>query len=95
MIRTVVTTALDHPAGEAMPSKFRDTAYASKRVLCPYYLAETQQDIKCEGVEESASSRLSFKCREDKKSYQERYCCNVWKDCRLADMLERKWEELL
>jgi hypothetical protein len=78
-----------------MPTKFRDTAYASKRVICPYYLAESQQAIKCEGVEESASSHLTFKRKETMREYQEKYCCGAWKDCRLADMLERKWEELL
>ena len=95
MIPSVVQTDSDHRAGEAMPTKFKSAAYASKRVLCPYYLAETQQAIKCEGVEESASSHLTFDSKEVKKDYQQKYCCSVWKDCRLADMLERKWEELL
>jgi hypothetical protein len=78
-----------------MPTKFKSATYASKRIVCPYYMSEAQQAIKCEGVEESASSHLTFKCREDKRDYQEKYCCGAWKDCRLADMLERKWEELL
>ena len=47
--------------------------YGSQDVMCPFYIEETEKNIKCENVF-SCSCIMGFKNRREKQGYKERYC---------------------
>ena len=62
-------------------------------VVCPYYKCEEGQKIFCEGVERNTAIHLAFAAPPQLKDYKSRFCEGGYGGCRIADMLERKWDD--
>ena len=62
-------------------------------VVCPYYRCEERQKIFCEGVERYTAIHLAFASPPQLKDYKSRFCEREYGGCRIADMLERKWDD--
>ena len=60
--------------------------------VCPYYKDHERQTIRCEGVEEGTALHLAFYSTQMLRDYRNAYCRSCWKGCRIAEMLNRKWE---
>lgn len=61
-------------------------------VQCPYYKEDEGQAVHCEGVEDGSRLRLGFAARKRKQAYMEQYCRQDWKDCRVTQMLNGKYD---
>ena len=64
----------------------------TKDVVCPYYKCEAPQLVYCEGVEDHTSLHLAFDTKSGKKTYMEVKCCRNWRQCMIAQMLNRKYD---
>lgn len=64
----------------------------TKDVVCPYYKYEAPQMIYCEGVDENTALHLAFDAKDRMKGYIKARCCNRWKECLIAQMLNRKYD---
>ena len=69
------------------------TRYESPYVECPFYKYERYFMIVCEGVAKGSTLQLSFSGKGKKSDYRMRVCERNYKDCPIACMLEKKWEE--
>ncbi len=69
--------------------------FESFRAVCPFYNCETNALIICEGVEPNTTIHIAFGNQRRKKQYCEEYCynCKKYNKCRVARMLEEKWDE--
>ena len=65
----------------------------SDYVICPFYHFEERQIIYCEGVEYNTAIHLAFASPPQLREYKKKYCEKEYCNCRIAAMLERKWEE--
>lgn len=65
----------------------------SSNVVCPFYHFEERQIIYCEGVEKNTAIHLAFASPPQLRDYKKRFCETEYCNCRIADMLERKWDE--
>lgn len=65
----------------------------TKSVLCPYYQSDEKQIIYCEGVEPDTRIHLAFSSSPQLKCYRKRFCEGSYNRCRIADMLNKKWDE--
>lgn len=63
----------------------------TKDVVCPYYKYEAPQMVYCEGVGANTSIHLAFDTKSGKKDYMNSKCCDNWKDCQVAQMLNWKY----
>lgn len=61
-------------------------------VKCPYYKFEEKQKIYCEGVEPGTVVHLAFDTNPHLKDYKKQFCKGCYNKCRLADMLNRKYD---
>lgn len=68
--------------------------YVSKEANCPYYHMEERQKIYCEGVEEQTSIHLNFPSPTHLKKYAGQICYGDWENCRIAQMLNKKWDDM-
>ena len=64
----------------------------TKDVVCPYYKYEAPQMIYCEGVDDNTALHLAFDDKGRMKGYIKARCCHRWKDCLIAQMLNRKYD---
>lgn len=69
--------------------------FTSASAICPYYRAENQNMIYCEGITRGALIHNAFSSSFNKlaKKYKEEYCCDNWKSCRIARMHDEKYNE--
>lgn len=67
--------------------------YCSNEALCPFYKYEDDQLIYCEGVQNGCSIRLSFAYARDSLKYKMDYCRKDYEKCRVARMLNEKYNE--
>ena len=67
-------------------------SYVRREVLCPFYHREEQRWLFCEGPEEGVDLRLSFSGKTAFDRYLHCYCLRDWDRCRVAEMLERKYD---
>lgn len=68
--------------------------YVSKSAQCPYYRKEDGLKVFCEGVEDGTAIQLSFDSGRHRRDYKDAFCCNgKWRDCRVAQMLGKKYED--
>lgn len=73
-------------------------SFNDKWVRCPFYGRDDSNGIICEGVQDNTALRLMFqdkhggKQAEAKRCYMETYCMGKYQYCRLARMLEMKYE---
>ena len=65
----------------------------SNNVICPFYLCEERQVVYCEGVEDGTSIHLGFNRPPALKEYKKQFCETQYCKCRIAQMLNKKWEE--
>lgn len=66
--------------------------YQDLNVQCPFYRQERPAVLLCEGVEDGAGLQMTFDTPSHKRDYKDDFCCEFWKGCRLAGMLNDKWE---
>lgn len=64
----------------------------TKDVVCPYYKYEAPQMIYCEGVDDTTALHLAFPAKDGLKSYMKAKCRCNWKECMIAQMLNRKYD---
>ena len=57
---------------------------------CPFYREETGKAVYCEGV--TADSRIKQEFAHGAARYKREYCCDRWKNCRVAKMLWEMYE---
>lgn len=72
--------------------------FSSKHVICPYF---RRCDVKnnricCEGVSVGNTINIVFGSPKRLQVYRERYCYDIkrYRECRVAGMLDQKWEEV-
>lgn len=70
-------------------SKYR----INHEAVCPYHLGIAHQMLRCEGVDPGTVTNLSFASYDAYRRYMATYCNEHYKLCRIAQMLERKWDE--
>ena len=72
------------------------SVYISKYAVCPYYSRNSDNKIRCEGVDETNTINLVFESKTDLKAYERRYCesLNGYSLCRICRMLDEKWKEI-
>lgn len=58
------------------------TTHKSKSVKCPFYRTDSSCKILCEGLIGNETSTHTFKTKNDKDIYINRFCCRRYKDCR-------------
>ena len=65
-------------------------------VLCPFFkdTRENTQAIICEGVKQNTSIHLIFNNKLRQKEYMNELCCYKYKQCNIAKMLFKKYEEI-
>ena len=68
-------------------------SFVRREALCPFYHREEDRRLFCEGPEADIHLQLIFPRRKAFESYLHRLCCLDWDRCRIAQMLERKYEE--
>lgn len=63
------------------------------KVECPFFkdIRSQKQRIVCEGVKKDTLITLSFGRKSSMQYYIEKYCCNNYKECRIAKMLYQKY----
>lgn len=64
----------------------------SDDVLCPFYRCEMHQEIHCEGVAQQTATHVAFAQMEDMRQYMQQHCKTGWCACRIAQMLNAKYE---
>ena len=64
--------------------------YGSQDVICPYYKRHGTMNIDCEGYDEGSLNRQIFRNKECLKKHFD-HCKSDWKNCPIADMLNKKW----
>ena len=70
------------------------TAFKGVNVLCPYYAdKEDIHCITCEGVSKNTLTKVCFKTQKAKDLYRFQFCERHYSKCRIAKMLDEKWEE--
>lgn len=68
-------------------------SFVRREVLCPYYHREELRHLYCEGPTRGINLQLNFMGAKGFDAYVHRYCCRDWMLCRVAQMLERKYDE--
>lgn len=59
--------------------------------VCPYYKRNDRSKICCEGICSNSTIHLAFSSPDQIKSYKQVFCRDHWVNCRIADMLNRKY----
>lgn len=59
---------------------------------CPFYSRTLPTYIVCEGLTDGGYTSVNFKNKQRRKAFQDRYCCDDWQACLLAQALEKKYE---
>lgn len=67
-------------------------SHVRREAMCPYYRREEQRRLFCEGPEEGVELQLIFARPRAFVNHLRRYCCRDWDHCRVAEMLERKYD---
>lgn len=65
--------------------------YEDPIVKCPFYSWEEGRQICCEGII-GLSMTHTFTTKEQRRLYERSRCKRAWKECPLAQALEKKWE---
>ena len=71
-------------------------SYRSQDVVCPFYLYDDskKQKISCENVTAGSSSiQVFYSKRADFVSQMENFCCSLYVNCPICEILMRKYEE--
>lgn len=61
-------------------------------VKCPFYSWEEGKKLCCEGVNACSSVQITFTNKEQRRAYEKMRCKMAWRECPLAQALEKKWE---
>jgi hypothetical protein len=65
--------------------------YEDPIVKCPFYSWEEGRQLCCEGVNAFSAVTVTFTTKEQRRDYERVRCKRAWKDCPLAQALEKKW----
>lgn len=65
--------------------------YEDPIVKCPFYSWEEGRQLCCEGVNAYSSLTVTFTTKEHRRSHERECCKKAWKECPLAQALEKKW----
>lgn len=65
--------------------------YEDPIVKCPFYSWEEGRQLCCEGVNATSSVTVTFQTKEQRRKYEGMRCKRCWKECALAQALERQW----
>ena len=67
--------------------------YEDPIVRCPFYSWEEGKRLCCEGVDRNADSsvQITFTTKQQRREYERMRCKQAWKNCPLAQALEKKW----
>lgn len=60
---------------------------------CPFYKEEEPQLVHCEGILDGCTLHLGFSNRGKLRNYKNSYCQNRWEHCRIARMLNEKYND--
>ena len=60
-------------------------------VRCPYYQGQAQSEVCCEGVRGNARIHMAFPGKQERRQYQQEFCCRDWCRCPVAGMHNRRW----
>lgn len=71
------------------------SSFISGRIICPFFkdTRNNDQSIVCEGIKPNTSIHLTFNNKSRQKGYTEEFCCDSYKQCSIAQMLYKKYEE--
>jgi hypothetical protein len=69
--------------------------YMDKAVVCPFYILEEKQKIRCEGYCEGTSFHIRFDGKEKKKLHKQKYCKDMkgYENCPLYPAINEQYEE--
>lgn len=59
----------------------------SNSVDCPFYLGETREKIRCEGIVPGSWIHFTFRDGKAKHKYERTYCCERYRACKLFQLL--------
>ena len=65
--------------------------YEDPIVKCPFYSWEEGRQLCCEGVNPVSAATLTFTTKEQRRDYEKIRCKRAWRECPLAQALEKKW----
>lgn len=68
------------------------TQYNDVQVVCPFFIAQQDRIIKCEGVNDNNTIVLKFKDTASLNEYKEQFCDSCYQKCRVCKMLGEKYE---
>lgn len=63
-----------------------------KNVNCPYYLKDEGIRLSCEGVKGATATNLVFPTKKLMMEYRRAHCIRCWKECPIAQALNKVWE---
>lgn len=71
-----------------------DRDYFEVNVYCPFYLGETRNAVRCEGIEGAASVHVVCGTPAAKRAYEEAHCCTAEGNeaCPVWRMLMEKYD---
>lgn len=67
--------------------------YTSADAVCPFYKCEDGLKIHCEGVKGTSAIHLIFETSDQMKEHKNRFCCDKYKRCDLAQMHNKRWDD--
>lgn len=67
--------------------------YVSAFALCPFYRLQSNTWVQCEGIEDGSTVKLAFKATQHAQEYIRQFCNGDWDACRIARMLNQKYED--
>lgn len=69
------------------------TTYGSVKVQCPFYQADYNTGIICEGFAEGSTVNIKFRKSEDKRTHKIIYCDSCYAKCEIYKLAEKKYPE--
>ncbi|MBQ0037471.1 MAG: hypothetical protein KBS74_02240 [Clostridiales bacterium] len=72
----------------------RGSAWAQRKVQCPFWLGDSRTTIRCEGPFDGARINLVLMGENGVRRHEEIFCADKWENCEICDMIKRaKYED--
>ena len=71
----------------------RYTHLREDRIICPFFRGNNPTEIGCEGITESSTLRLIFRCRADRHQHETIFCADHYNCCELYRAITQQYEE--
>ena len=65
--------------------------HISNAARCPFYRSEDDLRVVCEGPARGSSLHVVLRSKEQKKRYTDKYCCDDYGRCAVAQSLFTKY----